>query len=52
MAQDFITATPVIRSSLEQDYEYDEGNDVFLFYPTRPAFESSRDDLFPPVCVS
>ena len=41
--------TPVTRSSLEQDYGYDIANDVFLFYPSRPAFESSRDSLFPPV---
>lgn len=43
------TTNPVIRSSLERDYDYDVDNDIFLFYPSRPAFESSRDDLFPPV---
>lgn len=46
MLQDSITITPVIRSSLEWDYEYDKNNDVFLFYPSRPAFGRSRDDLF------
>lgn len=48
MAQDSITTT-VICSSLEQDYGYDKDNSVFLFYPSRPAFESSRHSLFPPV---
>ena len=42
-------AAPAVRSSLERDYEYDIDNDVFLFYPSPPAFESSRDDLFPSV---
>ncbi|KAF9652018.1 hypothetical protein BDM02DRAFT_328960 [Thelephora ganbajun] len=42
------TTSPVTHSFLEQDYEYDRDNDLFLFYPSRPAFESSRDNLFPP----
>ena len=52
MAQALVAAVTVSRSSLEQDYEYDKDNDVFLFYPSRLAFESSRDKLFLPVCVS
>ena len=52
MVQYSITTTTSIRSPLEQDYEYDKDNDVFLFYPSRPAFESSRDHLFLPVRVS
>jgi hypothetical protein len=52
MAQDSVSSVTASRSSLEQDYEYDKDNDVFLFYPPRPAFESSRDKLFLPVRVS
>jgi len=51
MTQDLLTAVTVSRSPLEQDYEYDKDNDVFLFYPSRLAFESSRDKLFLPVRV-
>lgn len=49
MAHDSVIAAPFARSSLEWDYEYDKDNTVFLFYPSRPAFELSRDELFPPV---
>ena len=52
MAQDLVTTVTISRSSVEQDYEYDKDNDAFLFYPSRPAFESSRDKLFLPVRVS
>lgn len=52
MTQALVAAVTVSRSSLEQDYEYDKDNDVFLFYPSRLAFESSRDKLFLPVRVS
>ena len=52
MVQGSISTTTSIRSSFEQDYEYDKDHDVFLFYPSRPAFDSSRDHLFLPVRVS
>lgn len=49
MARALVASVTVSRSSLEQDYEYDRDNDVFLFHPSRLAFESSRDKLFLPV---
>lgn len=46
MVQGSAPADFIARSSLECDYEYDKSNDIFLFYPSRPAIESSRDGPF------